>query len=80
MTIVASCLKSYSGFFTLFGKVVNLYPTEREEALSSISKDEIERYFYLLGKDGEEAASKYLDFLTDPEKGILLDLGYRTKF
>jgi len=43
----------------------------RGSSLLSINKEEMDRYFYILGKDGEEAASKYLSFLCDPNNGTL---------
>lgn len=44
--------------------------------LSYMTDEEIDRYFYLRGKDGPEAADAYIAMLTDPERGELLTRAY----
>ena len=42
------------------------------ETFNAMTDEEKNRYFYLLEKDGQEAADAYFDLLTDPEDGVLL--------
>ena len=39
--------------------------------IGSLTDAEKDRYFYLVGAEGYEAANKYLDYLTDGEHGVL---------
>lgn len=48
-----------------------LLGSQRGDLLANISPEEIRRYFYLHEKDGEEAATEYLNWLTDPDEGVL---------
>lgn len=43
----------------------------KANAMLVMSDEEMNRYFYLMGKEGETVANEYLDYLTDPDKGVL---------
>ena len=45
--------------------------TISQAALRVMNQNEARRYFYLKGSEGEDAANEYLDFLLDPDKGML---------
>jgi len=42
-----------------------------DETLKNMSDDEQNRFLYLLGKDGEQAAMDYFNVLTDPDYGVI---------
>lgn len=53
------------------GDIALLLNSQRGDLLSNISTEELRRYFYLHEKDGEDAATEYLNWLADPNNGVL---------
>ena len=59
------------GELTPANAIISDNKNQWSDILRNITEEEVNRYFYLYGKDGKEAADNYLAFINDPEYGEL---------